>query len=113
MAGGFHHHIPHEIAGQCAQIGQNRAEILQFLFTGQRAEQQKISGLFKSAAVIPHGAGYQIAHVNSAVQQLALAGNTLTVLLFERFDRGDVGQSGQHTFAVYVAQSFFYVVLCI
>src|SRR5699024_10837722 len=66
----------------------------------------QIGGFFKAIALAAQTAD-QIIHIVPAVPQFALTGNFLAVPLLKRIDAGNVGDTSQHAFAVFVAQPAF------
>ena len=99
-------HGVHEAFRQGAVLCQDLTEIVQLLPVGQTAEQQQPDHLFKHKAVIAVGLVHDLVDVHTAVDQLAGSGDHMAFLiLFIAHNVADVGQAGQHTSAIRVAQA--------
>ena len=99
-------HGVHEAFRQGAVLCQDLTEIVQLLPVGQTAEQQQPDHLFKHKAVIAVGLVHDLVDVHTAVDQLAGSGDHMAFLIFFiAHNVADVGQAGQHTGAIRVAQA--------
>ena len=110
LAGGFHDNVPHKVAGQGAAFGQAVGKFMQLLFIGQIAKQQQVGNFLKAIALAAQTTD-QVIHVIPAVPQLAIAGGFNAVTHFKRINAGNIGNPGQHTVAVLIAQAALYTEL--
>ena len=99
-------HIVGKAAGQFAVVLQQFAELGILVPCGQRAEQQQPDHFLKHKAVAGVGLGGQGIQIDAAVDQAAGDGHDGAVFLFVIANNvGHVGDTGQHTGAVQVAQA--------
>ena len=110
LAGGFHDNVPHKVAGQGTAFGQAVGKFMQLLFIGQIAKQQQVGNFLKAIALAAQTTD-QVIHVIPAVPQLAIAGGFNAVTHFKRINAGNIGNPGQHTIAVLIAQAALYTEL--
>ena len=106
LAGLFHNHVTQEIGGNAAVTSEQFSELGKRVSIGQLSEKQQVGRLLKAEAISGNEAGDQVFDIDAAVEQFAGTGNERAVrqLLF-RGDFGNLGQAGQNTVAVEVAQS--------
>ena len=104
MAGGFHDDVPGEVGGHGAAGTQHLAELLQFFLSGQLAEQQQVAGFFKGEAAAPAPVD-EVFDIVAAVEQLAVCRTLDPVHIGKCADIRNVGQTGQHALAVFIAQA--------
>ena len=90
----LHHDVADKPGRQPPIVRQQLAEAFQLLRPGQTAEQQKIDRLLKAETILRHVAGDQILHIDSAVEQLAVAGHRLAVDHLVLPDFGNVRKAG-------------------
>ena len=99
-------HIVGKAAGQFTVVLQQFAELGILVPCGQRAEQQQPDHFLKHKAVAGVGLGGQGIQIDAAVDQAAGDGHDGAVFLFVIANNvGHVGDTGQHTGAVQVAQA--------
>ena len=99
-------HVVRKAAGQLAVVLQQFAELGILVPRGQRAEQQQPDDFLKHKAVAGVGLGGQGVQIDAAVDQAAGNGHNGAVFLFIITDNaGHIGDTGQHTGAVQVAQA--------
>ena len=110
MAGGFHDDIAHKVCRQGAAFRQAGREGFQLLLVRQVAQQQQVGCTLKGVALAAQTAD-QVIDVVAAVPELAIAGNLLAVAFLKSIDAGDVGDTGQHTPTVFVAQTALDIIL--
>ena len=110
LAGGFHDNVPHKVAGQGTAFGQAVGKFMQLLFIGQITKQQQVGNFLKAIALAAQTTD-QVIHVIPAVPQLAIAGGFNAVTHFKRINAGNIGNPGQHTVAVLIAQAALYTEL--
>ena len=106
----FHDNVAREIGRQRAPLREQALEAAELLCVGQSAEQQQICDFLVALASLAHKALHELLDAYAAVVQLARARLQNAVHLALCDDVRDVGQSGQHALAVYVAQAALYVI---
>ena len=106
----LHDNVAREIGRQHAPLREQALEAAELLCVGQSAEQQQICDFLVALASLAHKALHELLNAYAAVVQLARARLQNAVHLALCDDVRDVGQSGQHALAVYVAQAALYII---
>ena len=79
----------------------------ELLLARKLAKEQQVGGFFKAEPLFPDKAAHDLLHVDAPVVELALTGNGFAVHHLLGDDVGDLGQAGEDTVAVQVAQAPF------